>query len=163
MPPLPEGVLLRRAHASDAPALKRFECRNPGETWTRRVQQDIRRDLPAVAAGTSSSDVNIEVIVAAHHADGLIGVVAFVHAETEINIRALAVTHTWRRKRIGTNLKRAVIDIAAARCAGIVWSNVHKLNKPMLALNNGLHVATDTDPDDPEFKLCIAYIEVAHD
>lgn len=158
---LPPGVSLRRAHPTDAPALKRFKCRNPGEKWTRAVQQDIRRDLPGIV---EDPDTEFEVIVAIAGDGGLVGVIAFSLGEDgRMHISALAVTHTWRRQKIGTALKQAVIDNAAARGVGIVWSDVHKLNRPMLELNRSLEVALERDPEDSEFMLCIAYVEAADD
>lgn len=128
------------------------------------MQQEIRRVLPDVVTDYESG---IEVIVADHDDHGIVGVVAFEYVieddddEAHIKIVALAVVHAHRRQGIATALKLSVIDVAAARGINLVWSDVHRQNKPMLKLNVKLNVEVEPDPDEVEYMMCVARVEVA--
>jgi GNAT superfamily N-acetyltransferase len=128
------------------------------------VQQEIRGVLADVVTDDESET---EALVADHTTDGIVGVIAFEFAidddtdDAHIKITALAVVHAHRRQGIATALKLSVIDIAAARGINLVWSDVHRQNKPMLELNAKLDVEVEPDPDEVEYMMCVARVEPA--
>ncbi len=106
----------------------------------------------------SGDEVAAEAFVAVV-ADQLVGVVAFQMREPTIAaIPVLAVTHSHRRRGIGTALKQRVLDTVAPRGVLEVVSEVHRRNTAMNNLNAKLGAVADKDPDDGDLLLTVAVI-----
>lgn len=142
---------IRPAQSSDASALLKFSCKNPNQKWTGSVEASIRSE---VAAAVADSDPEVIVFVAEVD-DALVGVVAAVRTEGDNNfsIPALAVTHEWRHRGIGTALKQEVLGLCTD--GQIVVSEVHRRNTAMIALNTKLNASAATDPADGNYLLTV--------
>ena len=139
--------LIRRASIHDAASLRVFDC-DARTKWVREVQRLIRTD---VADALDVADDQLTVLVAEDEGT-LVGMVAYAPDELgNHHIYALAVIASHRRRGIGTRLKRRVL----AETGTPVVSSVHRMNMPMLKLNETLNAQTARDPADGEFQLTV--------
>lgn len=149
-----QPVTFRLANPGDADALSEFSCADRGQRYTRDVEALIHSDVADdVAAGNDELRVNI-----ATNGDVLVGVIA--HSLVTVDtlgdvqfIHALGVHPDYRRRWIATLLKQQVLDYAHATGTGLVVSQVHRRNHPMLELNRSIHAVIVDDPDDGDYYL----------
>jgi RimJ/RimL family protein N-acetyltransferase len=158
---LPRDISIRLFHADDKAQVRKFACANPSEKWTKAAQSVIRDAPSVIAAG--GSDASIAVAVDAE--DRIVGVVVFGFdpGAGQQLIHALGVVKDRRRQYIGLNLKEAALaELAAShRPQANVFSEVHKLNHAMLALNDKMGAERKRHPDDSEtFVVFVAAVPV---
>lgn len=122
----------------------------------------VRRAI-ADAVAASDPDLNILVAEASEEAEELefAGVVC---TSTEVDldlgvierVHALAVTHDWRRRKIGTALKEEVLARGARSGVRAVVSEVHRNNRWMRRINANLETVEDVNPEDGDWRLTVA-------
>ena len=157
--------IVRALRDTDFQRLASFRCANPGESWTRSVEEMIQRDLYKrwTSFGRNHPDLSI-FVVADETAARLLGVVACSISWPDTaefpstglgQIPLLGVDPGYRRRGIATALKQAAMDaLAGAGCSGVA-SQVHKRNLPMQGDNSRVSAETTQLPGADDFLLTV--------
>ena len=131
---------------TDRLALEKFSCRNPAQRWTKAAERAIRTAPAGIADGFEA-----QIVVAEDGDGGIVGAVVFGPDDdaTRFVIHSLGVVKDRRRQGIGERLKVAALAeiVAVVGHEQDVFSEVHKNNLAMRALNEKLGAQSERDPD----------------
>lgn len=141
---------VRALEPGDYAGLGTFTCPR-GNKAARKVERDIRYRL--IEEYEQNDRMGVLVAV---DGEKVIGVIAYrptlVEDIWEVPTLACHADHT--REGVATELKRRAIEEAQALGASTVVSYVHRINLPMLKMNEKLNAEIETDPSDGEWRIC---------
>ena len=142
---------LKSLKQDDGDALARFPCGISGQPWTRATEIAINEHLHHAIVHHAAEAIGI------WDGDTLAAVAAWKVDPYEPDIwrcTTVAVRSGYKRRGLGEQLKREVLNRARAAGARRVDSTVHRDNDPMLGLNAKLGAAIHPEGVG-DYLLCV--------
>ncbi len=138
-----------------------FRCALPGNKAAKAAQAVIHRAVDDIAEFGSERPF----FVLARDAGQLVGVIIFglEHpGDPAVQVFTLGVARGRQREGIGTALKKIAMATVVTKpdWPSAIASTVHRTNRKMNNLNANLGIASDPDPNDGEFLVTGATVEL---